>query len=91
VVEWILPILIFRPFPFSMLGTHERRRAITKVIHAKGPFRNVAKALKLLAFSGYYGDPKGMAQTGFIPFEERIRAEGADQSLHSYPDPNKED
>ncbi|MCP5047259.1 MAG: hypothetical protein GY940_08810 [bacterium] len=90
-VEWILPILIFRPFPFSMLGSHERRRAVSKVIHAKGLFRSVAKALKLLAFSGYYGDPRGMAQTGFIPFDDRKRAQGADQSLHTYPDPNKED
>ena len=35
--EWALPLLVFRPFPFSVLGSNDRRRAVEKVIDAKGP------------------------------------------------------
>jgi hypothetical protein len=85
-VEWVLPILQLRPFPFSSLGSEERRRLIEKVIGSKGIFRNVAKAMKVLFCIGYYGDDKGMLQTGFIPFEERERAH-QDQAPFFYPDP----
>jgi hypothetical protein len=88
IVEWLLPLLVLgRPFPFSSLGSHERRRAVEKVIGAKGLFRDVARFLKLLACAGYYGTPEGMAQVGYIPFEERQRAQGVSQAPAHYPDP----
>ncbi len=47
-VEWLLPILIFRPFPFSMLGSNQRRRLVQKVTGARGIFKDVAQSLKML-------------------------------------------
>jgi hypothetical protein len=79
IVEWLLPLRILRPFPFSALGTNERRRAVEKVIAARGLFRDVARFLKLLSCIGYYGTPQGMASVGYVPFEERERSLGADQ------------
>jgi hypothetical protein len=85
--EWALPLLIFRPFPFSVLGTNDRRRAVQKVINAKGLFKDVARSLKVLACSGYYADPRGIASTGFVDFESRPRHAGLDETPFTYPDP----
>lgn len=86
-VEWFLPLFIFRPFPFTTLGSHARRRAIEKVIGSRGIFRDVARSLKMLTSGSYFGDPKGMAQVGYVPFDDRHRAQGKDQSPIGYPDP----
>jgi hypothetical protein len=85
--EWVLPLLIFRPFPFSVLGTNDRRRAVEKVINAKGPFKDVARSLKVLACSGYYSDPRGISSTGFVDFEQRPRHAGLDETPLAFPDP----
>jgi hypothetical protein len=85
--EWALPLLVWRPFPFSALGSNDRRRAVEKVINAKGPFRDVARSLKIMACVGYYGDRRGIAQFGFTPFERRRRAQGVEQSSLGHPDP----
>jgi hypothetical protein len=87
IVEWLLPLLSGRPFPFSDLGTNERRMLVTKVINSTALFKNVAKVLKLFACAGYYGNPKGMAQVGYIPFDSRRRSEGKSQAPNHYPDP----
>jgi hypothetical protein len=86
-VEWVLPLLAFRPFPFSDLGTAERRALVNKVIGSKGVLKNVAKVMKLFACAGYYGDPRGMAQVGYIPFDDRPRAQGESQEPNVYKDP----
>ena len=85
--EWALPLLVFRPFPFSVLGSNDRRRAVQKVINAKGPFRDVARSLKIMACVGYYGDQRGIAQAGFVHFGLRRRSQGVDQSPLHHPDP----
>ncbi len=85
--EWVLPLLIFRPFPFSALGSNDRRRAVEKVIGANRLLRPVARSLKVLACSGYYGDPRGIRSTGYIPFEERARHVGVDERPIVHPDP----
>lgn len=85
--EWALPLLVLRPFPFSVLGTNDRRRAVEKVINAKGPFRDVARSLKILACVGYYGDQRGIAQVGFVHFPSRKRSQGVDQSPLVHEDP----
>jgi len=85
--EWALPLLVFRPFCFSMLGSNDRRRAVEKVINAKGPFRDIARALKILACLGYYGDERGIASTGFVHFPERARHEGLDETPLVHADP----
>jgi len=85
-VEWVLPLLIFRPFPFSALGSNERRTVVEKVIGAKGLFRDVARVLKMLACVGYYGSEEGMAQVGYVPYEDRERSH-VDQTPKHYPDP----
>lgn len=86
-VEYGLPLLIWRPFPFSTLGSAQRRRAVEKVIGASGPFRDVARSLKVLSCAGYYGDAATMRAIGYIPYEERHRADGADTRPLVHPDP----
>jgi hypothetical protein len=87
ITEWALPLLVWRPFPFSVLGSNDRRRAVEKVINAKGPFRDVARSLKIMACVGYYGDQRGIAQAGFVHFGLRRRSQGVDQSPLHHPDP----
>ena len=87
ITEWALPLLVWRPFPFSVLGSNDRRRAVEKVINAKGPFRDVARSLKIMACVGYYGDQRGIAQAGFVHFGLRRRSQGVDQSPLQHPDP----
>lgn len=86
VLEWVLPIMILRPLPFSDLGSFNRRRAITRVIHAKGLFRDIGRTLKVISSAGYYGDPRGMASVGYRPFDDRPRGH-VDQTPAHYPDP----
>lgn len=86
-VEWALPLLIGRPFAFTALGSQQRRRAVEKVIGARGAFRDVARSLKVLSCAGYYGDPATMRSVGYRPFDERARAAGVDQGTKLHPDP----
>ena len=85
IVEWVLPVLIFRPFPFSTLGSQQRRRVVERVIGAQGLFRDVARSLKVLASAGYYGDPAGMRSIGYEEYEERVP--GTDKRRLDHPDP----
>ncbi len=93
IVEWGLPLItLARPFPFSSLGSHERRRAVEKVVKAESPllrgvYKDIARFLKLLASAGYYGSEKGMASVGYRPFEQRERSQGVDQTPLVHPDP----
>lgn len=82
ITEWALPLLVWRPFPFSVLGSNDRRRAVEKVINAKGPFRDVARSLKIMACVGYYGDQRGIAQAGFVPYGLRQRSHVDQTPLH---------
>jgi len=86
ITEWALPLLVLRPFPFSVLGSNDRRRAVEKVINAKGPFRDVARSLKILACVGYYGDQRGIAQVGFVHYPLRPRSH-VDQTPLVHEDP----
>ncbi len=73
-----------------MLGSTQRRRVIDRVIGRQGPggaFRDVARTLKMLTCAGYYGSAEGMAQVGYVPFEQRPRSSGVDQRPLVHPDP----
>jgi hypothetical protein len=85
-LEWVLPIMILRPLPFSTLGSFNRRRAVERVIGAKGLFRDIARSLKVLACAGYYGDQRSMRSVGYRPYDERPRSE-VDQTPAHYRDP----
>jgi hypothetical protein len=87
ILEWIAPLLAFYPVPFSLLGTNGRRRIIERVVYGRGPFRDVARSLKLLACAGYYFAPEGMASVGYVPFDDRIHATGRDRTPKTYPLP----
>jgi hypothetical protein len=87
VVEWVLPLVVARPLPFSALGSSVRRAAVERVIGMGGFLRPVARTLKVLSCVGYYGNPETMRQLGYVPFDERRRAVGVDQSPAHYPDP----
>jgi hypothetical protein len=86
-VEWVLPILVLRPLPFSALGSNVRRSAVERVIEAGGLLRPIARTLKVLSCVGYYGNPQTMRRLGYLPFEERQRHKGVDDSPAHYPDP----
>ncbi|HXS48387.1 MAG TPA: hypothetical protein VN756_13100 [Solirubrobacterales bacterium] len=86
-VEWVLPLLVVRPLPFSTLGSNVRRSAVEGVIGTGGFLRPVARTLKVLSCVGYYGNPETMRGLGYVPFDERPRAIGVDQSPVHYPDP----
>jgi hypothetical protein len=87
IVEWLLPLAIARPMPFSTLGSTARRRAVERVIGAGGPFRDIARTLKVLSCVGYYGNPETMRALGYVPFDERERSTGIDQAPLRHPDP----
>ncbi len=87
IVEWLLPLVIARPMPFTTLGSTSRRRAVEKVIGAGGPFRDVARTLKVLSCVGYYGNPETMRALGYVPFDERERSTDIDQTPIRHPDP----
>lgn len=89
-VEWLLPLIVLRPFPFSSLGTHERRRIIRKVIWSRGLFRDVARTLKLLSTFTYYTHPDAQQRVGYIEFDQRDRAQGLDQTPKPHPLPVEE-
>ncbi len=78
-LEWILPLMAFRPFPFSELGTHERRRVVKKIIWSRGIFKDIARTLKLLSTFPYYTDPSVRSAIGYIEFDDRKRAMDVDQ------------
>lgn len=86
-VEYVAPLLTLRPVPFSLLGTVARRRVVERVVFGRGLFRDVARSLKLLACAGYYCAPEGMTGVGYVPFDERPRAVGVDQTPATYPLP----
>jgi hypothetical protein len=86
IVEWLLPLRILRPFPFSSLGSNDRRRAVDVVVGSTWVFRDVARFLKLLAILGYYSTDAARRSVGYIPFEERDRGK-ADQTPGAYPEP----
>lgn len=86
-VEWLLPLLVLRPLPFSVLGSDVRRRAVTRVIGMNGPLRAIARTLKVLSCAGYYGNPETQRRIGYRPFDERERAHGVSQAPAHYPDP----
>jgi hypothetical protein len=87
-VEWVTPLLIARFFPFSDLGTNERRRIVERVIWARGPFRDVGRTLKLLSTFTYYTHPEARESIGYVEFDRRSRSAGVDQSPKHYPLPN---
>lgn len=79
-IEWLTPFLVLRPFPFSDLGTHERREIIRKVIWSRGLFRDVSRTLKLLSTFTFYTHPDVRTAVGYKDFDARERAFGVDQT-----------
>ncbi len=86
-IEWLTPFLVLRPFPFSDLGTHERREIIRKVIWSRGLFRDVSRTLKLLSTFTYYTHPDVRADVGYVEFDSRERTAGLDQTPKVYDIP----
>jgi choline dehydrogenase-like flavoprotein len=87
-IEWVLPVVIFRPVPFSRLGPRARRQIVEKLIGTTGIFRSIPRTMKVLSCAGYYGDPATMRAIGFVEYEGSPRSVGKDLSAHSYGDPN---
>ena len=79
VVEYVLPLLSFRP-PFSWMSKKMRRRFIDrKLANPRGLFRGLLQNLariKILFLTGYYGDPCVFDSVNFKPVEEREKYEG---------------
>ena len=95
VLEWVLPLGIGRPLPFTALGSRSRRRLIEILIRpwrfvpkiVDSQLRTIARTLKVLTCAGYYGDPKAMRAIGFEEFEGSPRSAGVDLTPASYPPP----
>lgn len=90
-IEWLTPFLVLRPFPFSDLGTHERREIIRKVIWSRGLFKDVSRTLKLLSTFTYYTHPDVREAVGYVDFDARPRAMGVDQTPKVYEFPATEE
>lgn len=86
-VEWLTPLLVFRLVAFSELGTHERRQVVQKVIWSKGPFRDVARTLKLLTTFSFYTHPDVRHSIGYTEVDTAERRVGIDKSPFTYPLP----
>lgn len=87
-VEWFTPLLAFRLVAFSELGTHERRRVVQKVIWSKGPFRDVARTLKLLTTFSFYTHPDVRRSIGYTEVDAGERRANLDKTPFIYPLPN---
>lgn len=87
-VEWLTPLLAFRLAAFSELGTHERRRVVQKVIWAKGPFRDVARTLKLLTTFAFYTHPDVRSSIGYTEVDAGERRADLDKTPLIYPLPS---
>ncbi len=93
VIEWLLPLVILRPVPFSRLGGRARRRILEAMIEPQDALariptvRSVARTMKVLSCAGYYGDPTVMRAIGFVEYEGGPRSRNEDLSPRSYPDP----
>ena len=78
-VEYILPLLSFRP-PFSWMSKKMRRRFIDrKIANPRGLFSGLMQNLarvKILFLTGYYGDPDTFDSVHFKPVEERPKYAG---------------
>jgi hypothetical protein len=83
-IEWILPVLMLRPIPFSELGTHERRRLVKKIIWSRGIFRDISRTLKLLTMFSYYTEPSVRSSIGYVEFDDRERVKDLDQTPKSF-------
>jgi hypothetical protein len=83
-IEWVLPMMTLRPFPFSELGTHERRRLVKKIIWSRGIFRDLSRTLKLLTMFSYYTEPSVRSSIGYVEFVERERVKDIDQTPKSF-------
>ena len=83
-LEHIVPPLFLFFNDFSKLSLSKRKKVLTKLINNEGLFRNdfrdLARALKVMSTVSYYGSPEGMAQVGFVPFDQRQRVTGLNQT-----------
>jgi hypothetical protein len=89
ILEWVAPLFVLYPVPFSLLGTNARHRVVARFVYGRGLFRDVARSLKMLACIGYYGDPEGMAGVGYVPFDDRPLAADRDRTPKTYLPPDK--
>lgn len=89
-VEWLAPLLVFRLAAFSELGTHSRRQVVQKVIWSKGPFRDVARTLKLLTTFSFYTHPDVRRSVGYTEVDAGERRTSLNKTPYTYPLPNNQ-
>jgi len=87
VLEWLIPVTILKLEPFTKLSARSRREVIQQLIDSPGLFKDVARALKLMTMFNYYTDEGVRKSIGYVEFEDRKRAQGVDQTQHTYPPP----
>lgn len=79
---WFIP----RLKKLEKLSVEKRQKAIKEFIGQGGIMRDIARGLKVMAVAPYYSSPQGMAQTGFIKFEDREDSKNRDQNPITHPD-----
>ena len=64
VIEYVLPLTVLRPLPFSRLPARSRRRLIERRITGRRALLRPLAKLKVLFLAGYYDDPGVQAAIG---------------------------
>ena len=86
-LEFVLPIIILRPVPFSWLSPKSRRKLLHKIVASRGQLRALARMLKTITAFCYYTDANARQAIGYVEFEERSRFGGLDTRPYHYPPP----
>lgn len=88
--DLLFPLLAGRLQPFHSLPLITRTNILERIVTARWPSaaRDIATTLKILSCVGYYSDERVMRALGYVPFDERKRASGRDQTRLHYIDPH---
>jgi hypothetical protein len=89
-LEFVLPIVILRPIPFSLLSLKSRRKLLQKIVASHGQLRALARMLRTITAFCYYTDVNVRQAIGYVEFEQRSRYGGLDTRPYHYPPPRKE-
>jgi hypothetical protein len=88
-LEFILPIIILRPLPFSWLSLDSRRKLLERIIASHGQLRSRARILETITAFSYYTDVNVRRGVAYVECEQRPRYGGLVTTPYHYPPPRK--
>jgi hypothetical protein len=83
-LEWVVPPLVLKFPPFSKLSIASRKAVVNRIIGSSGMFKDLARALKVMASVAYYSSPEAYNEVGYVHFEERERFTDSDTAPSIY-------